>query len=141
MLAPLLAALIAGCGSSELSDIQLRNRVAALCAAATSQTGRIATPQAPAHGAAFLTRGIAVFKPELARLRSLRPPADLAGHYRTSIDALSRELANLELTVDSLHAGEDPVVAIRTLQHRLRPLESTEDRAWGALQVPACLDH
>ncbi len=140
LLAAPLAALLAGCGSNELSDIQLRDRAAAVCAAARRQTDRIAMPQAPAQGAAFLTRGIAAFRPELARLRSLRPPADLAGDYRTSVDAFSRELADLELTVHSLHAGEDPVVAIRTLQRRLVPIESTEDRAWGTLQVPACMN-
>jgi hypothetical protein len=144
VLAPLLAVpamvLIAGCGSTGLSDIQVRDRAAALCATATRQTDRIDPPHAPAQGAAFLTRGIAVFNPELARLRSLRPPADLAGNYTTSVDAFSRELADLELAVHSLHAGEDPVLAIRTLQRRLCPIESTQDRAWGALQVPTCLD-
>ncbi len=141
VLAPLLAVLIAGCGSTELSDVQLRQRAAQLCSKANRTADRIATPTTPAAGIAFLDRGIAVFRPELAKLRAVRPPSDLASTYATSVSAFSHELDDLELTVRKLHAGEDPVAAMRLLERKLEPLEATENEAWSALQVPTCVDH
>lgn len=140
VLAPLLAVLVAGCGSAELSDVQLRNRATKLCSTANRQADRIVTPATPAVAIAYLDRGIAVFRPELARLRTLRPPSDLATVYRTSVGAFSQELSELELTVRKLHGGADPVSAMRTLERHLAPLEASEDRAWTSLHVPACLD-
>jgi len=140
VIAPLLAVLIAGCGSTELSDVQLRKRATEVCSTANRQADRIATAPTPAAGIAFLDRGIAVFKPELARLRTLKPPSDLASDYRTSVGAFSQELSDLELTVHKLRAGEDPVAAIRLLERWLEPLEATENQTWSALQVPACVD-
>ena len=140
VLAPLLAVAIAGCGSAEMTDVQLRSHATQLCSAANRQANRIATPAAPAEGVAFLDRGIAVFRPELARLRALRPPNDLAADYDASVGALSRELRDMEITVRKLDRGADPVSAIRILQRDLAPLESTEKRAWSSLQVPACID-
>jgi hypothetical protein len=140
LLAAPLAVVIAGCGSTELSDVQLRKHATQVCATANRRADRIATPATPAAGIAFLDRGITVFKPELAKLRALRPPSDLASTYRTSVAALSQELSELELTVHRLHGGADPVSEMQTLQRRLTPLEATEDRAWSALEVPACLD-
>jgi hypothetical protein len=140
VLAPLLAVLVAGCGSAELSDVQLRNRATRLCSTANRQADRIVTPATPSAAVAYLDRGIAVFRPELARLRTLRPPSDLATVYRTSVGAFSQELSALELTVRKLHGGADPVSAMRTLERHLAPLEATEDTAWTSLHVPACID-
>jgi hypothetical protein len=138
----LTALVLAGCGSSpSLSEKQLRNRATALCAAAARKSGRITTPKSPAgDGVVFLNRGIAALKPELAGLRSLRAPDELSDVYRTSLAAFSKKIDALETTVHKLHSGEDPVVAWRTLQEHLAPLEATEDGAWRALQVPACLN-
>ncbi len=140
VLAPLLAVLVAGCGSAELSDVQLRNRATRLCSIANRQADRIVTPATPSAAIAYLDRGIAVFRPELARLRKIRPPSDLATVYRTSVGAFSQQLSELELTVRKLHGGADPVSAMRTLERHLAPLEATEDRAWTSLDVPACVD-
>ena len=140
VLAPLLAVVLVGCGSPELSDVQLRKHATQLCSAANRQADRIVTPATPAAAIAYLDRGIAVFRPELAGLRKLRPPSDLATGYSTSVGAFSQELSELESTVRKLHGGADPVSATKTLARRLAPLEATEDRAWSALDVPACLD-
>jgi hypothetical protein len=139
-LAPLLAVLVAGCGSAELSDVQLRKRATELCSTANRQTNRIANPPAPAAASGFLDQGITVFRAELARLRKLRPPSDLASTYNTSVDALTGELSDLQFTARKLRAGQDPVVAIRQLERGLEPLEATENRAWSTLDVPACVD-
>lgn len=138
----LAALLVAGCGGSvSLSEKQLRSRATALCSAAARRAGRIPTPKAPGgDGIVFLNRGIAAMKPELAGLRTLRAPSELSDVYRTSLVAFSKKIDALEQTVHKLHSGQDPVVAWRTLQQHLSPLEATEDGAWRALQVPACLN-
>jgi hypothetical protein len=136
-----LVLLLAGCGgSTSLSDKQLRARATVLCATAARRAGRIPTPKSADHSVPFLNRGIAALKPELAGLRSLRPSDDLSDVYETSVRAFSQKLEALEKTVRKLHSGEDPVVAWKTLQQRLGPLESAEDAGWRALQVPACLN-
>ena len=132
--------LIAGCGSSELSDKQLRAQAAHVCATATTRTDRIQTPSSPARGAAFLTSGIAALQPEFDQLKAIRPPSDLAQVYAISVAAFSRKLAALKTAAHHLDRGADPVITIKRLQHRLAPLESSEDGAWQALQIPACLN-
>jgi hypothetical protein len=132
--------LIAGCGSTELSDRQLRAQATRVCATATRRTDRIRTPSSPAQGAAFLKKGIAVLEPEYNQLKAIHPPSDLAKVYEISVTAFSRKLAALKTAADRLDHGRDPAVAMRTLQHRLVPLESSEDGAWSALQVPACVN-
>jgi hypothetical protein len=139
-LAPLLAVLVVGCGSAELSDVQLRQRATELCSTANRQTDRIATPPTPSAGVGFLDRGIVVFRSELARLRMLRPPSDLAPAYHTSVGAFSEELSDLESSARKLRAGADPVAQFRLLERELAPLEATENRAWSTLRVPACVD-
>jgi hypothetical protein len=138
--ATLLVVGVAGCGGTRsLSEKQLTTRATALCATAARRAGRITTPSTEAQGADFLNRGIAALKPELAGLRTLKAPDDVADVYQATITAFSKELDELEKTVRKLHSGEDPVVAWKTLQTKLAPLEATEDSAWRTLQVPACL--
>lgn len=132
--------LTAGCGASELSDTQLRARAGVLCAVANRQTSAIATPHSPAGASAYLSRGIAVLRPELAGLRALKPPSDLAQVYAISITAFSHKLGALRSAMRHIKAGADPAGAFKALQRRLAPLETSENGAWEALQVPACLN-
>ena len=139
--AVLVAALLAACGSApELSDTELRTRATSACNAANHQTARIPTPHSPTDAETFLKRGVAAFTPELSRLRALRPPSDLADVYKTSVDAFSKKLTALRTTLANVRRGRDPVVAMQALQQRLAPIEATEDGAWNALQVPACVN-
>jgi hypothetical protein len=135
-----VAALIAGCGSSALSSSDLARRATAVCQLAGSQTALIPTPAGPEGSATFLKRGIAVLKPELEQLRSLRPPDDLADVYNVSISSFAKKLSYLNETVHDLAGGADPVIAMRTLQQNLAPVEKQEDGAWQALQIPACVN-
>jgi hypothetical protein len=142
-LAPLAVALmlalgVAGCGSSSLSGPQLRARAARVCSTARVATNRIPTPELPSAGAPFLSRGIAALAPELAALTRLRPGGDAAQVYASALTASRQELAALRFTLRGLRAGNDPVVAIKTLQQRLAPLESQANDAWGSLGIEAC---
>jgi hypothetical protein len=132
--------LLAGCGSDRLSADQLRARATRVCVIAGQRTNRIATPSAPAGGARFLKAGIAILTPELAQLRALKPPSDLADVYATSISSFSRKLELLRSAAGQLDSGANPVSAMTELQQHLAPVELAEDGAWRALQVPACLN-
>lgn len=142
-LAAALAAVgLTGCGggSTTLSLRDLRNRATYLCSTASRLTDRVPTPISPAAGATFLQRGASILGPELTELRTLRPPSDVADVYSTAVGALSEEVHLLIHVVGRLHGGADPVIEIKGLQQRLVPLEDQADGAWGALQIPACVD-
>jgi len=134
----LAAFLLAGCGSAALTDTQLRSRASRICALATRRTNRIATPTMPTQEAWFVSRGIAAMTPEVTALRRLRPPSGMAGDYRDAVEATGAELTALRSTLKGLNAGNDPVVAIKTLEQQLRPAEMKASIAWSALELPAC---
>lgn len=129
---------VAGCGSTSLSAQQLHTGARRVCLVAVRRLNRIPTPQMPTAGAVFLKRGIAALEPELAALGRLRPGGDLAKSYTRALDATRAELAALRSTVNGLKAGNDPVVAIKTLQQQLLVLEQRAASAWAAVGVPAC---
>jgi hypothetical protein len=130
---------LAGCGgASTLSTAQLHTRATLTCNLARRRTNRIATPTLPTQGARFLNRGIAVLAPELAALKLLRPPSDMANDYKLALAASQGELQALRSALSGLKAGNDPVVAIKTLQQQLSPLESRAHVAWSSLDLPAC---
>ncbi len=132
---------LAGCGSSgSLSATQLRSSANNVCAQADRRSDQIRTPSSASGGLAFLDSGIAVLRPELDSLRSLKAPTQLSQVYGSSLTTFSRELSDLERTAHGLQTGSDPASTMKSLQARLAPLETREDRAWRALQIPACLD-
>lgn len=134
----LVATVLAGCGSTALSAGQLRSRAARICTLATHRTNRITTPALPSQAASFLSRGIAAMTPEVTALRRLRAPGDMADDYRDAVAATGAELTALRSTLKGLTAGNDPVVAIKTLQQQLAPAEFKAGIAWSALELPAC---
>ncbi len=138
--AAVLALLVAGCGSQPLSSTDLSRQATRLCQLAGAQTDRIPTPSAPAGSAAYLRQGIAVLKPELAQLRALRPPDDVADVYTVSLSSFAKKLSYLNETLHDLDGGEDPVIAMKTLQVDLAPIEKQENGAWQTLQITACLN-
>jgi hypothetical protein len=136
--ASLSATVLAGCGSTSLSTTQLRTRAARICTLTTQRTNRIATPTMPTQEDAFVRRGIAAITPEVSALHRLRAPGDMADDYRDAVEATGAELTALRSTLKGLKAGNDPVVAIKTLQQQLAPAEFKAAIAWSALEVPAC---
>jgi hypothetical protein len=134
-----LATLLAGCGSSPLSTSDLHNDATRLCQQASRLTDRIATPTSPAGTQPFLERGIAALTPELAGLRSLRPSSDVADVYNAAVKSLAQQLTYLKDARHDLKSGEDPVIALKTLQQELAPVASQENGGWDALQIPACM--
>jgi hypothetical protein len=135
-----LALVLCGCGSTALSDGQLRSRATSLCLQGTRQTGRIPAPASPAEAGAFFARGAAVLAPELTGLAALHPPSSAAAVYATALSGFRGKLTALREAVRHLARGEDPVIATKTLQQKLGRLELEENRAWRALGIPACIN-
>jgi len=138
-IAAVAAVAAGGCGGAPPpSLLALRTQATRICLGASRQIGRIATPRSEAGGEAFLRRGIVVLAPERRQLRSLAAPSEAADVYRAGVAALSGELGALREATHALAEQQDPVIAFRTLQQRLTPLESQANDAWQALQIPAC---
>jgi hypothetical protein len=136
-----LALVAAGCGgSSSMGARQLRARAARVCTVAAKRLNRVPTPQVPSQGAAFLRGGIAALRPELAVLSAMHPGGELGGHFDTARKATEQELQVLQFSLKGLKAGNDPIVAVKTLQTQLAPLEKRANAAWRALGVPDCAD-
>jgi len=137
-----LAALAASAcgGTTPPSLIQLRSQANQICSVANREGSRIPTPASEASGRAFLKRGIQVLSPELQQLRALSAPEAASVVYTTAIDAFSRELAAMRTAVRALDRGQDPVIAFKSLQQRLSPLETQADAAWQALGITACVN-
>ena len=140
ILAGVVALAVAGCGSASPTMARLRAKATRVCTRASARGTRIAPPPVPAQSGAFLHRGIAVLRPELASLRTLHAPSEQAGAYSAALGSLARELAILTATARDLDRGADPLTTIKTLQHRLAPVEANGDAAWRTLGVPACVN-
>lgn len=139
--APMLALALAaaGCGgSSSMSERQLRTDASRVCTVATQRLNAIPTPEIPSQGSSFLRRGIAALKPEIAGLAALHPTGELATHLHRAQAATERELKVLQSTLKGLKTGNDPIVAFKTLETQLAPLERQAGQAWRAFGVPAC---
>ena len=106
--------------------------------AAQRASESITAPTDPAKGQLFLARGIAALAPQVTALHRLRPSSDLQVQYTTALRATDRELALLRRALHGLQTGNDPVVAIKTLQDELGPAEDGAARAWHEVEVPAC---
>jgi len=133
------ALLLVGCGSTTLSSKQLRTRATSMCTVAARKAGNIPTPTDPAGGAGFLRRGVAALSPEVAALKRLKPPSDVADVYENSVKGLEQQLSLVSATIQHLRRGQDPVVAMKTLQQRLSPIEASVDGGWRTLGIPACI--
>ncbi len=135
-----VALAVSGCGSASLSDAQLRSDALRACISAADRLNRIPAPRSPSGAETFLRRGVSALQPELTALKRLSPTSQLAGAYARARTATRREVDALGSTLTGLRAGHDPVVAIKTLQTDLLPLERRARAAWHALGVPTCAD-
>jgi hypothetical protein len=128
------AVTLTGCGGSSLSPSQLRAVATRSCTLTARQLDRIATPTSVAAGQRFVDEGAHALGREVSELRALHA----TGTFGEAVRITGEELAALDFTVHGLRAGNDPVVAIKTLQARLGPLEARGDEIWRSLHIPTC---
>jgi hypothetical protein len=134
-----LALAAAGCGSSSSTSArQLRAGASQACTVANQRLNLIATPQVPSEGAAFVRSGIAALTTEVTTLAALHPSEEMEVAFRRAHTATRQELKALQSSLKGLKAGNDPIVAVKTLQAQLAPLEKQATAAWRALKIPAC---
>jgi hypothetical protein len=107
---------------------------------AAQRLAAVPTPRLPSDGAAFLHGGIAALQSELAALAALHPEGELGKQFDRARKATQQELSTLRSALKGLKAGNDPTVALKTLQAQLLPLEKRATAAWLALKIPACVD-
>ena len=127
-----------GCGSSALSDSQLRATATRICNVAVRRADEIPTPSKPAGGAMFIRRGIDAFSPELRELQTLHVSSASSHAYSTALGAVASELSAMRSALKALDAGGDPLNTPRRLERRLAPLEARANAAWQTLPLQAC---
>ena len=136
----LVALALASCGSSSLSDRDLRADATQLCNVARFRTDRISAPRSPAAGLAYLRRGVSVLAPELGALRRLGPSSDLAKDYNATVAEFASTVQALRAAIAGLQRGGEPVSTYQALQRQLAPILARENEAWQGLQIPACVN-
>jgi hypothetical protein len=138
-LALLAVAVLTGCGSVSASVIDLRRDAGTICRH-TNRAFR-PLPALPPQGQAgeFLSAGMARLRAQLAKLRRVNPPHNVADVYQAALAAMGQELDVLQNAVRAIRRGEDPAIAFKELKQQLTPLQSQADNAWQALEIPACL--
>ena len=136
----LVALALAGCSSTSLSDRDLRADAAQLCNVARFRTNRISPPHSPAAGLAYLRKGVSVLAPELASLRRLGPPTDLAKDYDATLTEFASTVQALRTAIVGLRSGAAPVSTYQALQRQLAPIVAQENGSWQVLQIPACVN-
>jgi hypothetical protein len=140
--AGLLAAVVvlAGCGSSSLSDRDLRNDAGVVCKTAGVRLGRVSAPATPSDGLKFLRHGAAALGPELVELRKLAPSGDLAGRYDAATGQFADALTAVRAAITRLQHGGDPVSEFQALERQLAPILARENEDWNSLQISACVN-
>jgi hypothetical protein len=136
----LVALALAGCGSTSLSDRDLRADATQLCNVSRFRTNRISPPASPAAGLRYLRKGVSVLAPELAALRRLGPSTDLAKDYDAALAEFASTVRALRGAIAGLRSGAAPVSAYQTLQRQLAPIVAQQNASWQALQIPACVN-
>jgi hypothetical protein len=134
-----LLATLGGCGSSSLSDRDLRTDAAAVCKHASERVSRIPQPSSAAAALPFLRRGVTVLGPELAALRRLSPPADLTTRYHATLAEFGAAVQMVRGTIAVLSHGGDAVASFASLEHELSPIVASENAGWRTLQIAACV--
>jgi hypothetical protein len=136
----LVALALAGCGSTSLSDRDLREDATQLCNVARFRTNRISPPGSPAAGLAYLRKGVSVLAPELAALRRLGPSTDAAKDYDATLAEFASTVQALRMAIVGLKSGAGPVSTYRALERQLAPVLARENASWQELQIPACVN-
>jgi hypothetical protein len=137
----LAAATVAGCGGSGLgSPVALRRRATDICIDAPHLRPP-SDPTVVTQLTAFVSHGIRNLEGEITQLHRLSAGSGEVGAvYGAALRALGAQVSTLHAALAAINRGQDPALAFRALGQQLRPLEKQADNAWGALQIPACLE-
>ena len=121
--------------------VRLRAQATRVCARALEQDARIAPPPVPARTARrSCAAGSRCCGTSSQACAHLRVPSKQAGAYSAAARLGRQRTRRFSLgRLDDLDRGADPLTTVKTLQHRLAPVEADDDAAWRTLGVPACV--
>ena len=138
--AALAAVVLAGCGGSDhrLSAQAYRAQATRICNDSRRQTAALGKPQTTRQFKAFLERGIAVTRRNVARLQRLRPPKDLQAAHDGIVAGERQGLAQLQRLSAQLHGDGRDVVVLKRAQPALSRLSAAADARYRAAGLPAC---
>jgi hypothetical protein len=139
-------AFVAGCGgggdgSDALSAGEFRTQADAICQ--TSKDTIAALPQPTpsstnAEVSAFLTAGLKASDAQIAKLRALDPPSDLAGTVDQELDLLEQRQTRIRAVADRVAAGEDFETVIGEANAKIDGLNNQADAKARELGLTVC---
>ena len=141
-------AIVAGCGgggdddtSGSLSAAEFRTQADAICQTSNDSLATLTEPTASsssAEVAAFLTAGLEATDAEIAKLRALDPPADLAGELDQALDLLEQRQTRIRAVADRVAAGEDFETVIGQANDEIDNLNNQADAKAKELGLTVC---
>lgn len=137
----------AGCGgggddaSDSLSASEFRTQADAICQ--TSKDAIAALPQptpssSNAEVSAFLTAGLEASDTQIAKLRALAAPSDLAGTVDETLDLLEQRQTRIRAVADRVAAGEDFETVIDEANEQIDTLNNQADAKAKELGLTVC---
>jgi len=142
----LVVSALAGCGGSSgggpstLTAAEYRRQATRICEDANRRADALARPRDLAALRGYLDRTLEIVEQDSARLRRLRPPADLrAGHEAAmrAQDAAIRRLRSLRAQLDQ---GKPSVTELQAGLDEVQRLGDQADKRFRDLGLERCAD-
>jgi len=137
------AAAIAGCGGGgdsdgALSAEEFRTQADAICAEANTRLDTLDEPTQADQVLGFLQSGLTVQKEQLAKLKALQPPSDLAGTFDEATGLLDQQTAAIQGAADRIAGGESAEAVIADVDAQIDSLNDQADAKAKELGLEVC---
>jgi hypothetical protein len=135
------AIAIAGCGGGgdgELTAEEYRNAADDICRQFEERTDALEEPTSEEGVVAFLEAGLAINREQLAELRDLEPPDDLAEAHDAAMGFLDEQLTGIQEASDRIKDGESPAEVIADLSPRIDEAQEKADERARELGLTVC---
>jgi hypothetical protein len=138
--------LAAGCGgggggSNALSASEFRTQADAICQTSKDTIAGLTEPTAASTNAqvsAFLAAGLKASDAQIAQLRALDPPSDLAPTVDQALDLLEQRQTRIRAVADRVAAGEDFTKVITQENAQITSLNDRADAKARELGLTVC---
>ena len=138
--------LAAGCGgggdgSNALSASEFRTQADAICQTSNDTIAALTEPTAASTNAqvsAFLAAGLKASDAQIAQLRALDPPSDLAPTVDQALDLLEQRQTRIRAVADRVAAGEDFTKVITQENAQITSLNDRADAKARELGLTVC---
>jgi hypothetical protein len=117
---------------------QYRARANAICTVANAKLKRVKTPKSKGDIGPFLKSSLPIFRGQYNELKRLHPPAALKADHGKVLTLEKQQLDGLQVVIDQIDGGADPVKAFGAAEKRLSKVGAAELATWRKLGVKAC---